>query len=107
VLDRGARLLFQQAQEWSAGQARAGDAFSMIRDHVLLHHASRLRDVDESMACRLEPEVVSEIVGWVPESWLVMGEGRDAVQLREAYTRYLLERVRAPRAFLLEALGAD
>jgi hypothetical protein len=108
LIDHGATLYFHHAPEWPSDQTRARDAFAMIKDHVLLEHASRLRDVDESMARLLPPEVVSDIVSWVPETWLVVGESRrDADQLRTAYTRYLLERVRAPRAFLGEALGAN
>jgi hypothetical protein len=107
LIDHGATLYFHHAREWESGQARARDPFPMIKSHVLLQHARRLADVDETMARRLEPEVVSEIVSWVPESWLLTGESRrDAAAARTAYTEYLLERVRAPRAFVQEALGA-
>jgi HipA-like protein len=108
LIDHGATLYFHHAPEWPSGQARARDVFSMIKNHVLLKHANRLRDVDQSMARLLEPEVVSEIVGLVPESWLATGEPeRRAAEVREAYTRYLLERLREPRTFLEEALGGD
>jgi HipA-like protein len=107
LIDHGATLYFHHAREWEAGQARPRDAFPLIKNHVLLEHASRLRDVEESMAHVLEPEVVSEIVSWVPESWLIAVEShRDPSAVRTAYTNYLLERARAPRAFAQEALGA-
>ena len=108
LIDHGATLYFHHASQWESGQSRARDVFSMIKNHVLLKHASQLRDVDESMARRLVPEVVSEIVSWVPDSWLVPVESaRDAAQVRAAYTQYLLERLRAPRPFFEETPGAD
>jgi hypothetical protein len=107
LIDHGATLYFHHAREWQSGQARPRDPFPLIKSHVLLEHAPRLADVDEPMARRLEPDVVSEIVSWVPESWLITGESRrDATEVRTAYTEYLLERARAPRAFVQEALGA-
>jgi hypothetical protein len=107
LIDHGATLVFHHAPDWQSGPTRAREAFSMLKSHVLLGHARRLREVDESMAGRLEPEKVEEIVSWVPESWLTTAESpRDPAQVRAAYARYLLDRVRAPRPFLPEALGA-
>jgi len=108
LIDHGATLYFHHAPAWPSSQAGAREPFSMITNHVLLQYASRLQQVDESMARLLEPEVVSEIVSWVPDSWLdTGGSAQNSALVRTAYTDYLLERVRAPRTFLPEALGAD
>jgi len=107
LIDHGATLYFHHAPAWPSEQPDARDAFVMIKNHVLLKHASRLRDVDESLARLLEPNVLSEIVSRLPADWLTGESGRDAGHVRAAYTRYLVERVRAPRTFLQEAPGAD
>jgi hypothetical protein len=107
LIDHGATLYFHHAPEWQAESARPRDPFPMIKHHVLLEHGKLLAAIDESMARKLEPDVVAEIVSWVPESWLMTGEaGSDVAGVRAAYTRYLIERVRAPRPFLEEALRA-
>ena len=75
---------------------------------MLLEHAGQLRVLDEPMALKLQPEVLSDIVGRVPDSWLVTNDaGGDAKQVRAAYTKYLVDRAQAPRPFLPEARGAD
>jgi hypothetical protein len=107
LIDHGATLYFHHAPEWQSVD-HARDVFPLIKNHVLLEHASRLQDVDQSMAALLGPEIVSEIVSQVPASWLSPGESeRRAAEVREAYARYLLERVRKPRTFLKEALDGD
>src|SRR5262249_20599158 len=40
LIDHGATLYFHHAREWESGQARARDAFPLIKTHVLLEHAS-------------------------------------------------------------------
>jgi HipA-like protein len=107
LIDHGATLYFHHAPAWQADVTRARDPFSMIKNHVLLEHGDLLAAIDVSMARKLEPDVVSGIVGLVPESWLMSGEtGSDVANVHAAYTRYLIERVRAPRPFVEEALRA-
>jgi len=107
LIDHGATLYFHHAPEWQRGISRPRDPFPMIKSHVLLRYANTLDAIDEGMAHALDPDMIETIVGWVPESWLAAGNpGRDLADVRSAYTRYLLERVSAPRAFVKEALGA-
>jgi hypothetical protein len=77
----------------------------MIKSHVLLEHATVLGTIDEAMAARLEANVVEEIVASVPDSWLAVDGGVDQGAVRAAYTRYLIDRLSAPRAFVEEALN--
>jgi hypothetical protein len=108
LIDHGATLYFHHAAEWQSEQARPRDPFPMIKTHVLLEHAGQLQAVDEQLALRLQPESLAEIISWVPDSWLVTGDaGRDAAQVRAAYTRYLVDRAQPPRPFLQEAGGGD
>jgi hypothetical protein len=108
LIDHGASLYFHHTPAWESGRDRAREPFLMIRDHALLGVASQLHEVDESMAAALSPDVIARIVDLIPEAWL--GEDGTAAAngaaLREAYRRYLLERLTPPRAFVEEAVRA-
>jgi hypothetical protein len=98
LIDHGATLYFHHSPGWETDTARATDPFPMIRNHVLLEHAGMLDTIDETMARALHPDLLATIVGWIPEGWLTQ-----PAREREAYVRYLVERLRSPRAFLEEA----
>jgi hypothetical protein len=100
LIDHGATLYFHHAPGWEADAARARAAFPMIREHVLLRYASELGRVDDEMARTLTPAAIDEVLSEIPESWLTDGATRDA------YRRYLLARLEAPRVFVEEAAGA-
>ena len=107
LIDHGATLYFHHAPGWQSETARARDPFAMIKTHVLLEHATLLKEIDEDMTRALAPDVVERIVGWIPESWLLAGEpARDVAEVRASYVRYLLERLSAPRLFVEEAQRA-
>jgi hypothetical protein len=70
-----------------------------------LHKARSLADIDEEMARVLTPGTVQQIVDLVPGSWLAPdGNPARVAGLRSAYHSYLMERLKAPRAFVDEAL---
>jgi hypothetical protein len=52
----------------------------------------------------LDRDLISAVVGLIPDVWLRDGEPGRESSVRDAYTRYLLERAQAPRPFLEEAL---
>ena len=99
LIDHGATLYFHHSPGWEADTARARDPFKLISTHVLLRYAPNFGSVDEVMAQSLDARVIATIVSWIPDDWLAAGE-------KEAYSRYLLERLRAPRPFVSEAIGA-
>ncbi len=105
LIDHGAALYFHHA--WDRYFERSADAFALIKDHVLLRFAATLREVDAQMSERLTPERIADIVGLVPDAWLI----RDAAiggsaEQRDAYVAYLLNRLQQPHAFLEEAIRA-
>jgi hypothetical protein len=107
LIDHGATLYFHHAPGWEAGTDRAGDSFPMIKHHVLLHAATMLGAVDETMAGALSAEVIEIIVGMIPDVWLAEGGCLgEAARVRAAYSRYLRDRVDAPRSFVEEAVRA-
>jgi hypothetical protein len=81
--------------------------FPAIKDHVLLRQATRIEDVDATLAIALTPGVVDGILAAVPDEWLDdRAAGVSADDARGAYRRYLLERLVEPRGFVEEAARA-
>ena len=108
LIDHGATLYFHHSPEWEATPERAHSPFPEIKAHVLLRQARMLRELDDELAAILTPETVHDIVATVPDSWLTSdvspsGSSARPAAIRDAYGRYLLARLAAPRAFLEEA----
>jgi hypothetical protein len=105
LIDHGAALYFQHA--WSHRSEPAANPFPMIKDHVLLHRASALAEVDEKMRSLLTTDELSGIVQAIPDSWLADDPGFvDQAAQREAYLKFLQLRVQASGAFVQEAIRA-
>ena len=98
LIDHGASLYFHHSPGWPSETSRPSDPFAMIRTHVLLRAATELEDVDGELAASLSGDVLSRIVGLVPDMWLE--------DPREAYLAYFDGRLRQPRAFVEEAARA-
>ncbi len=75
LIDHGAALYFHHA--WDDYLARSTAPFVLIRDHVLLPLASRLAEVDATLAPKLGDFVIDGIVDGIPAAWL---GGRCAVR---------------------------
>ena len=74
---------------------------------MLLAQAHSLPELDEALAARLTPEVLTGIVGLIPDDWLGdVPELGDVAAHRAAYVDYLTRRLDAPRAFVQEAWNA-
>ena len=101
LIDHGATLYFHHSQGWTEDRGRARDPFRLIKDNVLLRRAGTLAEVDARMAAVLTPALVEGIVALIPETWL-----EDGPSVRAAYSRYLIDRLQSPRAFVEEAIRA-
>jgi hypothetical protein len=105
LIDNAAALYVQYS--WGDYLQRARARFPQIRDHVLLPLASQLAAADAELSALLTPAVIEEVVALIPPSWL---EGdttfADEGEHRQAYARYLLARLEAPRGFVEEASNA-
>lgn len=107
LIDHGSSLYFHHTPAWWTNPLRARDPFPLIKDHVLLRAASTVDAADAAFASRLTPDLLSGIVGLVPAAWLDGGPvGTTEGEARAAYTRYLVDRLEAPRAFVEEARRA-
>jgi hypothetical protein len=81
-----------------------------IKDHVLLPVASRLEEVDGVFKSLLPPGLIKDIVGLIPEEWLIDFPGADPLDnplnIREVYVEFLTTRLASSSTFLNEALHA-
>lgn len=105
LIDHGAALYFHHS--WNQYLERSRDAFPMIRDHVLLPFASALDEAHERMLARITPDVIHSIVALIPDA-LLRGDATfsSAAEYRDAYARYLLQRLSAPHLFFEEVKRA-
>ena len=102
LIDHGAALYFHHA--WESAQATSRSAFAPIKDHVLLPWGTELREASKRLHQRLTPEVVARTVELIPEAWLTAEAGLSSpAEHREAYRRWLVERLHASEAFIEEA----
>lgn len=105
LIDHGAALYFHH--HWDGFLERSADPFPLIKDHLLLTFASCIKEVDAEMTQRLTAEVVAGIVELIPDEWLEDAPlFRAKGEQRDAYRRYLMSRLEAPRAFVEEAVRA-
>jgi hypothetical protein len=109
LIDHGAALYAHH--QWSGvDDARTRTPFPMIRDHVLLARAEGIMEADAGFAARLGGDVVARLLADLPDELLAGPLSHDdfptADAARERYARYLGERLRAPRAFAVEAASA-
>ena len=112
LIDHGAALYFHHT--WTNYLVRSRDAFTMIKDHVLLPSTSiiSLREVDSKMTELITPDIIGDIVKLIPDAWLAAESGvsdspfAGLAEHRDAYMEYLLSRLKTPHDFLEEAIRA-
>ena len=104
LIDHGASLYFHH--NWNNYLERSRDAFTLIKDHVLLRFADSLREADSKMTALVTPDIIEGIVRLIPEEWLVGDSFGSSNQHRDAYVEYLLSRLEQPHNFLEEAIRA-
>jgi hypothetical protein len=109
AIDHGAALVFHHA--WPPPQMWAERGYDLSR-HVLAARASRLGptargQLDAELAATLTPAVIEEVIGLVPDAWLVSmnsaDPGTDAATWRARYLEYLTARLAADRSRWLGA----
>ncbi len=105
LIDHGAALYFHH--DWHDFMLRATSPFALIKDHVLLRFASRLAEADALMSQKLTPDLIASVVAQIPDTWLEDEPSfSNHTEHREAYLRFLTQRLQAPRAFFEEAVRA-
>ena len=112
LIDHGATLYFHHSPGWESEPQRARSTFAQIKDHVVLRARAPLPTgqthltLDEACAGMLTSDVISGILSIVPDAWLTSEAlGMSPSDVRQAYGRYLVDRLLPPRAFAEEAFG--
>ncbi|WP_018336679.1 HipA family kinase [Butyricimonas synergistica] len=105
LIDHGSSLYFHYS--WVNWEKHALSPFEQVKDHVLLHRASRLAEVDAGLKALLSPEKIREIVHLIPDEWLNWEDfGVLPSEIRDTYVRFLTERVAHSEIFIKEAQHA-
>lgn len=105
LIDHGAALYFHHS--WNQYLERAADPFTRVKDHILLPFAASLEESDARLSQLITPQVLQQIVGLIPETWLALDSQFTTPQEnREAYSNYLQQRLQQPHAFVQEAIRA-
>lgn len=105
LIDHGASLMFHHS--WTGWQKSAGSPFPYIKDHALLHQASALEEAAQLMLSAIAPETISAITAAIPDEWL-HHDGSDETpdSIRNTYTAFLTQRLKASPIFTKQAIDA-
>ncbi|WP_186355837.1 HipA family kinase [Streptomonospora sp. PA3] len=91
LIDHGASLIFHH--NWRDADRAAVRAYD-ADDHVMVPAGPDLVAADAELAPRVTGELLREVVGLVPDDWLVEEPGfGSAGEVRDAYVAHLLARV--------------
>lgn len=104
LIDHGAALYFHHSWGSFPVVEQATKPFVQIKDHVLLPAASRLAEVDTVFRSLLPPSLIKDIVGLIPEEWLIGFPGADpldnTLDIRQVYIEFLTTRLASSSVFL-------
>ena len=102
LIDHGASLYFHHS--WDKYLEKSREPFSLIKDHVLLKYAKKLKEADEEISSKLTNEILRNIVDTIPDEWINDNYlFKDPNENRNAYYEYLTRRFAQPHTFLAEA----
>lgn len=105
LIDHGASLYFHHS--WSDPAKAALTPFPYIREHALLHKASRLEEADALAHELLTPESLTALTDMIPDEWLTYEGAPDTPEaMRAVYRDFLLRRLENSQIFLKQATDA-
>ena len=105
LIDHGAALYFHHS--WTDMDQRSKDPFRLIKEHILLPFATAIEAADEAMTAAITEGVIKGVVDLIPNDWMKENSPFSTVEEnRRAYVEYLTRRLKEPRNFVEEAIGA-
>lgn len=105
LIDHGASLYFHHS--WSDPAKAALTPFPYIREHALLHKASRLEEADALAHELLTPEFLTVLTDMIPDEWLTYEGAPDTPEaMRAVYRDFLLRRLENSQIFVKQAVDA-
>ncbi|MCM1522640.1 MAG: aminotransferase class I and II [Muribaculaceae bacterium] len=103
LIDHGASLYFHHS--WSDPAKAALSPFPYIKDHALLRKADDLEGADHRAHQAITPEFIAQVTAMIPDTWLEWpGAPGTPDELREAYRRFLTDRLENSEIFLRKAI---
>ena len=103
LIDHGASLYFHHS--WKNPELSALDPFPFIQNQVLLPFAGSLAEADKLMRQAITPRTLKKITDLIPEEWLIEeDEEISPEERREAYRKFLTDRLANSKVFVEEAI---
>ena len=102
LIDHGASLYFHHS--WNNWEEQAKKPFNLIKDHVLLKHASNIDKVNDESKSLLTPDFIGEVVGLIPDEWLNGNDFGSPETYRAAYASFLISRLNHSDIFVKAAI---
>ena len=92
LIDHGGALYFHHS--WNNWEKKSIEAFTQVKDHVLLPQATEMEEVDKEFKPILTNELIHAIVALIPDEWLI-GDSPFATneEHRNAYITFLETRI--------------
>ena len=104
LIDHGASLYFHHSlNNW---EAQAAKPFKLIKDHVLLPYATKLEEVNALFKPLVTDVFIESIVQSIPDDWLTDAPFSTLAEHRNAYVRFLTDRVQHSTILVQEANDA-
>ncbi|SHN07965.1 HipA family kinase [Polaribacter sp. KT 15] len=105
VIDNGASFYFHH--NWSTWENHLTRTFPLIKDHVLLAKATKLKEAALEIKKEINESIINEIVSKIPEDWLENeGEVLKPNKMRNAYITFLNAKLKMLDSLVKEAEDA-
>lgn len=91
VIDNGASFYFHH--DWKTWRNHLERTFPLIKDHVLLENATKLKEVSKEIQQIINQDTIIEIISNIPEDWLLSeADSMTPNEMREVYITFLNSR---------------
>lgn len=105
LIDHGSSLYFHHS--WDNWEEKAKTPFALIKDHVLLHRASKLDEANDALKKLLNAEIIEQVVDLLPDEWLDWEENDlTPEEIKSVYKEFLTIRLQNADIFTKEAKDA-
>ena len=101
LIDHGGALYFHHS--WNNWEKKSIEAFTQVKDHVLLPQATEMEEVDKEFKPILTNELIHAIVALIPDEWLMCDSPfATNEEHRNAYISFLETRIAHSDIFVKE-----
>lgn len=105
VIDNGASFYFHH--NWTTWKNHLPRTFPLIKDHVLLPHATQLKEAAAEIMHLLNREKIIEIISKIPEDWLLSeSDSLSPQEMRAAYIEFISAKCSMIDLLVKEAVDA-